>query len=209
VDPILLRQFQTQIWHQCRFALLAYEEFQGRLATYETDHVRQSSLYGQLSSSMPLDEFRARSRAIALELPSRLWAPMQSFLTAVANISKALWGQSGRHATKRAALRASLGVTDPSPLAVTSMRNNFDHFDDRLDTWWTKSVSKNSVDFFVGDVASAIVGVSTDEMFRSYDPATGDLVFWGDRYNIPTVVAEIERLMDAANREASKPLRYP
>ena len=84
------------------------------------------------------------------------------------------------------------------------MRNNFDHFDDRLDQWWRSSTSHNSLDLSFGDMRSAVKGLRDDEMFRSYDPATGDLFFWGQQYNLPSIMAEIHRIsplaIGAANR---------
>jgi hypothetical protein len=82
------------------------------------------------------------------------------------------------------------------------MRNNFDHFDDRLDSWWYASARHNYVDLSIGDVVSAISGVPEEEMFRSYDPATGDVVFWGKRYNLPGIVDELKRIAPVALRAA-------
>ena len=61
------------------------------------------------------------------------WASIQNCLTAVANISKAMWGQGGKYSKERKPLRDSLGVGNNSPLKRTSMRNNFEHFDERLE----------------------------------------------------------------------------
>jgi hypothetical protein len=58
---------------------------------------------------------------------------LQNFLTAGANISKALWGQGGRLHAERKPLRDSIGVHDSSALRAVNMRNNFEHFDERLD----------------------------------------------------------------------------
>ncbi len=82
---------------------------------------------------------------------------VQGFLTAVANISKALWGPKGKRAQERAPLRATLKVDEASPLKPTSMRNNFDHFDDRLDTWWRTSVNHNSTDYAIASDATNFV----------------------------------------------------
>ncbi len=51
-------------------------------------------------------------------------------LNARANISKALWGSGGRLASERAELRASIDVSDDSPLRYVGMRNKFEHFDE-------------------------------------------------------------------------------
>jgi hypothetical protein len=149
------------------------------------------------------DELTARAVEISMEDSICAWSSVQALLTAVANISKALWGQGGKLGQQRKPLRDSLGVADSSPLRPTSMRNNFDHFDDRLDTWWHASARDDYVDLSIGDVASAISGVPEEEMFRSYDPATGDVVFWGKRYNLPLIVDELKRIAPVALRSAN------
>jgi hypothetical protein len=78
------------------------------------------------------------------------------------------------------------------------MRNHFDHFDERLDAWFAISTDHNYVDMNIGNVAAMIKGIPEDEMFRSFDPSTGDLIFWGDRYNLPTIVVEVQRIMPLA-----------
>ena len=116
---------------------------------------------------------------------------IQSLLVAAANLSKALW--DGRNPADRAPLRARLNVLDTSPLHPRDMRNHYEHFDERLDEWYRSSKSHNYVDVSVSSKA-AIHGVDEIDMFRTYDPQTGDLSFWGDKFNINQLVEEIRRL---------------
>jgi len=46
---------------------------------------------------------------------------------------------------------------------------------------------------------------STIEVFRTYDPATRDVVFWGERRNINALVSEAKRIRLLATREMTKP----
>lgn len=156
---------------------------------------------------LPRDETVARATEIAMEGPVLVWQHAQAFLAAAANLSKALWGQEGKSARERAPLRKALAIANSSPLKPTSMRNNFDHFDERLVDWWNTSENHNYVDLSFGDVSKAIKGIPASEMFRSYNPATGDLEFWGKRYNLPLIVAEIERIAPLAIREATKTIQ--
>jgi hypothetical protein len=201
MDPELLKRFQHQIWIQCKFALTAYDELGARITQMTQIRSGPDPRYLELAS-LPHDELSARAVEISMEDSIYAWSSVQALLTAVANISKALWGQSGKLGPQRKPLRDSLGVADTSPLRPTSMRNNFDHFDDRLDIWWHASARHNYVDLSIGDVASAISGVPEEEMFRSYDPATGDVVFWGKRYNLPVIVDELKRVAPVALRAA-------
>lgn len=133
---------------------------------------------------------------------------LQSLLTAAANLSKALWGQGGKRAKERAALRASLAVDDDSPLRSTDMRNNYDHFDDRLMEWWRNSTNHNTVDLSIAP-RSAIVGIAPIDWFRVYDPNTTHATFWGDDFDIQALVSEVERILPRAKEEGAKPHRSP
>lgn len=205
MDDHLLRIFQMQIWTQCRFALLALNEFHAQLADADAARERAQPRYSELSE-LSHEQMKAAAMEIAMDWPVRAWYPIQAFLTAVANISKALWGQGGTLTAERAALRAALEVDDSSPIQSTAMRNNFDHFDDRLDTWWKESTNHNYVDLSFGNMAAAVTGegIGTKDMFRSFDPATGNLVFWGQTYHVPTMEKEIARIMRVALITASK-----
>lgn len=132
------------------------------------------------------------------------WIAIQNILTAAANVSKALWGQRGKFANQRAPLRASLQVDDTSPFRVVAMRNHFEHYDERLDTWWRDSPSHNHFDMsFVPP--GQILGLADIDMFRVFDPSTANVVFWGEHFNIQDIVREAARLVAIAATEASKP----
>jgi hypothetical protein len=206
MDDPLLRIFQMQIWTQCRFALLALDDFRAQLADERAARERAEPKYSDLSEMSDPEQRRAAALEISMDWAVRTWSPVQAFLSAVANISKALWGSGGRFVSERADLRASLGVQDSSPIRSTTMRNHFDHFDDRLDDWWKGSTNHNYVDLSFGNIAAGITGpgIGTKDMFRSFDPATGNLVFWGDTYHVPTIEKEIAEIMRAAALAASK-----
>jgi hypothetical protein len=132
----------------------------------------------------------------------RFFANIQSCLTAVANISKALWGQSGRYAKEREELRITLGVSDDSPLKSTSMRNNFEHIDERIDWWYEHSVHKNYSDHIISS-GNDFVGLGdTTDVFRHFDYHTGEVTFWGMRYPLNPILAEVKRLHSVAQEQA-------
>jgi hypothetical protein len=195
MEPRLLTILQLQIWTQCRFALIAHDELQVRIANVTA---ALAEIRAELLSlrALPFDEQRVRQFELGLDWAVRSWHPVQAFLSATANISKALWGQGGSLTAERRALRESLGVDDLSPLRHTSMRNNFDHFDERLDEWWRESAQHLYVDLNFGAFANAYT--EQRDVFRNYDPATGELTFWGERYDLPAVAAEIRRIMPLA-----------
>jgi hypothetical protein len=129
---------------------------------------------------------------------------LQNLLNASANISKALWGARGKLAKERKPLRDSIGIADDSPLRDVNMRNNFEHFDERLDRWWAQSEQHNFVDMSVGP-PNMIMGTDDLDRFRMFDPATGNMTFWGEQFNIQAIVNEVNRIFPTLHLEASKP----
>lgn len=78
-----------------------------------------------------------------------IFCGLQNLLNATANISKELWESGGKKSKERESLRKSIGVSDESPLRDVAMRNNFEHFDERLDRWWADSLRHNYGDMNV------------------------------------------------------------
>lgn len=136
------------------------------------------------------------------EDPMPFWAAIQGLLTAVANISKACWGQGGMLADQRKPVRDALEIPDDSPIRETSMRNDFDHFDERLDRWWDTSEKRVHIDLCIGEPMFS--GIGDRDIFRWYENHTGTLVFWGDRYELVPIMTEINRLLPIAWREAMR-----
>jgi hypothetical protein len=145
--------------------------------------------------------------ALAASNQDIFWASIQNFLTAAANISKACWGAGGKLDSERQPLRESLGIDDNSPLANTDLRNHLEHYDERLDRWYCKSVRRNHIDFMIGPRATTISGTEDIDIFRFFDPQTNEVIFWGERYALQPLADEIVKLHPKAETEAKKPLR--
>jgi len=133
-----------------------------------------------------------------------IYYAIQNLLNAAANISKALWGQGGKLAADRQELRDSIGIDDKSLLREVTMRNHFEHFDERLDRWWNESPHHNCVDRNLGP-RSMIDGVEDIDRFRNFDPVTTDLTFWGQDFNLQKIIDEVRRILPKLREEASKP----
>jgi hypothetical protein len=127
--------------------------------------------------------------------PRATFYAIQNLLNAAANASKVLWGSGGKLAAVRLPLRESIGVTDESPLHIPSMRNNFEHLDERIDVWWAKTKTRGNIDLNImprGMIHRAVAD-PLDE-FRNFDPITTDLTFWGQEFNLRALVEEVNRL---------------
>lgn len=170
MDGLLLKVFQLQVQLQCHAILGAAERSENSLA-------RRSE-----------PDFRARMKAI-----DDGWAAVQDMLAAAANISKALWGSGGKHSKARPELRESVGVTDDSPLRRAGMRNHFEHFDERIETWWKENANHAYIDrHFTDDVGSA----AKIDIFRNLHTATWEVIFWGDRYDLRDIIQEAHGLSE-------------
>lgn len=128
---------------------------------------------------------------------------IHNLLNAAANVTKALWGSGKTHprAPARKPLRDSLGVTDSSPLKTTRVRDDFEHFDERIDHWWDTSISRNFVDMNVGIPLS---GIDESDKFRDFNPATMDVTMLGQVVNIRELIDEARRILEPAERESQK-----
>jgi hypothetical protein len=128
---------------------------------------------------------------------------IQNFLFAAGNISKALWGEKPDN---RKALRDSLSVDDSSPLRAVRMRDHYAHFDERLERWWKTSERRWFVDAnFMRRDAIQNGALAEKDTMRNFDPETGDLIFWGDDFNVIAMSKEIKRILDRATQLTSKP----
>jgi hypothetical protein len=116
----------------------------------------------------------------------RVFYAMQNLLNAAANISKILWGSGGKYADARKPLRDIIGINDGSPLREVTMRNNFEHIDERIDRWWKESKGHNLTDMNIGPVSTP----NEIDNFRNFNPTTKNMTFWGQEFNLQKLVDE-------------------
>lgn len=176
-----------------RKALLTQEILRGRPDEYPDEKAK-----------MRRAETLVRSRFYAAQPEGRIWYSIQQMLTAGANISKAFYGHNPKVETERQPLRDALGVPDPDKLwhyVNRKMRNNFDHFDGMLTTWWERDPMHLYIDTAIGESTSVSgVPAARESEFRAYNPHTGDLTFWGEAYNLDELRAGADALLSMAAR---------
>lgn len=132
----------------------------------------------------------------------RVFFALEALLNAVANLSKAFWGPGGRFSAQRKPLRDSVGLSDESALRDVGMRNHFQHFDERLDRWWKESKNHNYIDMSLSHGGFPTENV---DRFRRYIPETGELWFWGERYDIKAICTEVSVIGPKLEAEVRKP----
>lgn len=131
-----------------------------------------------------------------------VWYCVENMLNATANIAKALWGSGGKRNDPRQRLRESLGIADASPLRITTMRNHFQHFDERIDRWWKQSTQHNYVDMNIG---FSVQGVDARDVFRTYFPQTGEVRFGGETFDLRAIHTELLNLYAPLQAEVERP----
>jgi hypothetical protein len=172
MDDHLIRIFAAEIELQCRFILMAMHEL---------------------------------NRAGVAGNDQELWMALQTIVVSAANLSKMLWGSfsPGRiraRAERRAPLRAALGVSDESPLYDMNLRNDFEHFDERLDTW--KDAPRGGNIYIGRNIGSGnaifVAGQPAEPHFHHFDPATARVSFWQHEVDINAIIQEVQSLLPRA-----------
>jgi len=128
---------------------------------------------------------------------TRTWLALQGIVVSAANISKLLWGNGGKHEQERGPLRASLNVDNDSVVRDPNLRNDFEHFDDRLQglssNYFGRNIGPLKMVEGSGDVSAS--------HFGHYDPQAGVVSFWTHSVSIPAIVAEAARILTIAKGE--------
>lgn len=138
-----------------------------------------------------------------------VWFGLQAVLISASNASKLLWG-AGRNKEEarrlheaRRRLRESVNVDDSSPLNNRRVRNSFEHFDERIDSWFTESKHRNYIGRTIGDaggntfVFSDPTAAEEHVLFGHFDPSTTIVSFWDRSTALQPIVAEIEQILAA------------
>lgn len=113
-----------------------------------------------------------------------------------AAVSRIFWPPGCRDKAKKAraqrrgqALRDELGIKQGHPIQKRTLRDHFEHFDERLDDWAENSRNKNIIGKLFGP-RNAVGGNSIDDtdIIHHYDPATKVYSFRGEPFNIQELV---------------------
>lgn len=123
-------------------------------------------------------------------------------LYVLAAVSRIFWPPGGRNkqSTKRAhrrgqALRDMLQLQSGHPVQNRSLRDHFEHFDERLDDWAENSKNRNIVHRLFGP-RSAIGGdsIQDSDIIHHFDPATNIFGFRGEHYNIQELATGLDEI---------------
>jgi hypothetical protein len=130
-----------------------------------------------------------------------VWFGLQGILVAASNASKMFWGSRQEPVIEaRRPLRESVAVDDQSPLSSRKVRNDFEHFDERLEDWFATSSNHNYLGRNIGPPDMIVIAdqVPTDH-FGHFDPSTAIVSFWENSADLRAIVAEAERILARLN----------
>lgn len=138
-----------------------------------------------------------------------IWFGIQSILISASNASKLLWGSGKTDAQIKARqrLRDDVEVEDSSPLNDRTVRNSFEHFDERIDAW----AQETGADVFLGrniglPLAIAVNGQpQSDNHFGHLDLSTGVVTFLNRSTELGPIVAEAKKILDILQRRRRGP----
>lgn len=147
-----------------------------------------------------MEAVRRMNMALAAKEPRPFFRAASDFLQHAALASRMLWPPGRGNVWQRksadmrgAHLRSSLDIGKTHGLRNRDLRDHFEHYDERLDDWAENSPNKNIVDNMIGP-RRAIGGdaIKDSDIMRLYDPATKQLVFRGESFDMQALVAAVE-----------------
>ncbi|MFL6273930.1 MAG: hypothetical protein ACJ74G_01885, partial [Blastocatellia bacterium] len=142
---------------------------------------------------------------------------IHSFLTHTSNVSKLLWPPGterrkneseiqyhkrcekdkrvARALSRAVELRQTLRLPDDDhPLKNRTLRDQLEHFDERLDRWQETSSSHNYFQDYIGTQGS-IVGASEGDIMRWFNPSTATFIFRGESYSLQELATAVEETL--------------
>lgn len=123
------------------------------------------------------------------------WAAIQGILSASANISKILWPVSKKRKARGIRLRELLCIDKNHFLADRSIRNSFEHYDERIEDWFEKNDTATYCDLALEAKAPGLLMPPTFS-HRYYDQYTHELKFRDQKINLRELLSELALLKE-------------
>jgi len=123
---------------------------------------------------------------------SALLTELQNIILQAAALSRYFWPVRDGHEARGRQLRAAFDIVDDNPLKNRDLRNEIEHFDERLDAYVSDGITGYIFPEFVGPLPESD-GVPA-HIFRAYYLDVGLFETLGKRYEIEPLANEILRL---------------
>jgi len=112
---------------------------------------------------------------------------------AAGNVSKILWPQEKKYSLRGKGLRELLKIDDNNILSDRSLRNHFEHYDDRIEEWFKGKSSAVYSDLAIDPLKSTRRNFPTNH-HREYDPLMQTLTFRGESFDLAAVLKELKEI---------------
>ena len=124
-----------------------------------------------------------------------VWGSIQSILVAAANVSKILWPVRKKNKARGKHLRDLLGVDTDNLLSDRTLRNHFEHYDERIEEWFENNNSVVYMDSKIDPFEPT--PLSLQQFFhRNYNPTSKALSFRGESIDLAAVLSELANIRE-------------
>lgn len=123
--------------------------------------------------------------------------PAQNLATQGAALSRYFWPSFSKkklHEGRAKKLRSAFAIDESSALHSRKLRNALEHFDERLDAYFSNEFVGNVIPKFVGQISES--EQVTTVFFRAFEPKSASLIVLGERFELSPIVEEIVRVHD-------------
>jgi hypothetical protein len=118
-----------------------------------------------------------------------VWCSIQSILVSAANISKILWASKNR--SRAARLRKRLKVEADSILSSRKFRNHFEHYDERIQEWFSSHSNGVYVDLATNPSFGEVFAGNAHRGYNSFD---NSLIFRGERLDLNKLLTALSKV---------------
>lgn len=151
------------------------------------------ALVGEIALQAKLAEMAGENLSNA-STTVEYWSAIQSILTASANVSKILWPEKKRK-TRGEYLRKLLSIDEEHLLSDRSIRNSFEHYDERIEDWFEEHETVAYCDLALEAQVPGLL-MTPKYSHRSYDQYTHDLKFRNDKINLKELLSVLAKLRE-------------
>jgi len=120
---------------------------------------------------------------------------LQNIVVQGAAVSRYFWPVRRGHERRAEQLRSAFGMTERSPLYLRDLRNDIEHFDEKLDRYLSSGIVGTILPEYFGTLPESN-GVPV-HLFRAYYFDVGQFQLLGNRYEVQPIVDELLRLHEA------------
>ncbi|MEQ9404794.1 MAG: hypothetical protein RIM99_14475 [Cyclobacteriaceae bacterium] len=122
-----------------------------------------------------------------------VWCSIQSILVASGNVSKILWPPKKESKSRGMELRKMLKIEDNNILSSRKFRNQFEHYDERIEEWFIKQSSAVYTDLAMNPSQNSLMSQTVN---RGYNSIDNTLVFRGEILDLNEVLNSLEEILD-------------